>query len=127
MRPSFRRQLADERGSVVSLIEILAVAAIILVLVWFLIGRTNKGGETMPAAVKKRAVGVACQSNLRQIRHAIMMYKDQYDNESPSSLTDLKDYGVGPGLTECPVGHIPYVYDPATGTVQCRYSDHERY
>ena len=127
MRPNSRRCLASERGSVASLIEILLVAAIILVLVWYLVGRANEKGETMPVAVKKRAVGVACQSNLRQVRQAITMYKDQNDDELPSSLSDLTDYGVGPGLTQCPVGKVPYVYDPATGTVHCPYPGHERY
>jgi hypothetical protein len=127
MRPSSRRWPGGERGSAASMIEILFVAVIILFLAWFLIGRTNKEGRTLPAQAKRQAVSVVCRTNLNQIRTAITMYRDQNDDANPPSLSDLRDYGVDPGLLQCPVGKIPYVYDPATGTVHCRYPGHEQY
>lgn len=129
MRPRSRHWLAGERGSVGTLIEILLVAAIILILVYYFVGRTDREGKTMPRAVRERAQSVACQANLRQVRTAISMFRDQNDGQNPGSLDDLSSYGVGPGLTQCPVGKAdyPYVYDPATGTVRCRYPGHERY
>jgi prepilin-type N-terminal cleavage/methylation domain-containing protein len=129
MRRKSRSWLCDERGFIGTLIEILVVAAIILVLAYYLIGRTNKEGKTVPGAALERGRSVACMSNLRQIRMAISMFKEQNDGQNPGSLSDLSSYGVGPGLTQCPVGKAdyPYVYDPATGTVHCRYPGHEKY
>lgn len=129
MRPKSRLWLADERGFVGTLIEIVIVAAIIMILVYYFVGRTDKEGKTMPRRAKERAESVVCQTNLNQIRTAITMFRDQNEGQNPGSLDDLRDYGVGPGINQCPVGKAdyPYVYDPATGTVHCRYPGHERY
>ena len=129
MRLNCRRLVRDERGFVGTLIEILVVAAIILILVYYFVGHTNREGKTMPRAVKERAQSVECMANLRNIRTAITMYRDQSEGQNPGSLGALKDLGVAPGMTQCPVGKAsyPYVYDPATGSVNCRYPGHEKY
>jgi type II secretory pathway pseudopilin PulG len=128
MRSSCRRRWSDERGGVGSLIEILVVTAIIVLLAYYFIGRPNKQGETTPVAVKKSALGAACRANLQQARTAIGMYRDQHDGQNPPSMSAV-DLGVPPDFLQCPVGKAdyPYVYDPATGEIHCRYPGHERY
>ena len=46
------------------------------------------------------------------------------EDTKPASLAAAKITG---DLARCPIGHEPYVYDPATGTIHCVHPGHEKY
>ncbi len=77
--------------------------------------------------VTKRAKDVTCQSNLRILRSAIVVYRTA-NLKNPSSLTDLDPSFVKDitGLS-CPASNIPYVYNPETAEVKCGYPPHADY
>ena len=81
--------------------------------------------KTTPQAAMEQAKDVECMSNLRSIREALVMYKNENDT-LPPTLADLK-IGVRPDFFKCPVGGEVYQYDPSTGTARCIHSGHEGY
>jgi type II secretory pathway pseudopilin PulG len=128
--------LRNNRGQW-AIIELIVVVAIIGILAYVyypsLMGQGNalpgKGGGVMhggPATPMERANGVACQSNLEQIRAAIMSYKTAND-KFPDSLKDLTREGVSDEITKCPISKVEYSYDPTTGRVWCTTPTHEKY
>lgn len=77
--------------------------------------------------VTQRAKNVTCQSNLRILRSAIVVYRTA-NLKNPPSLTDLDPSFVQDvtGLS-CPASGIPYVYDPEAAEVKCGYQPHADY
>jgi hypothetical protein len=69
---------------------------------------------------------VECQSNLKQVRLAIDMYR-QTNEHPPASVADLSSSGVTSSILVCPISHKPYVYDPVQGEIKCVTPGHERY
>jgi len=134
-----RDKIADQRGFL-TLIELLVVLVIIFGMYYVFMGGygggsrtapgitpgqpTRPGGPTsLPGQAIERARSVQCESNLRQVRQAIDIYKMNSEGRSPGSLDDLKISSV----TSCPVTHTPYSYDPSTGRAWCTTPGHERY
>lgn len=120
--------LGNNRGQIFTIIEILVVVAIIVVAgLWIsnsYLGLGKKAGSGGPATPIERSKGVDCANNLRQIRTAIDMYKQ--DNERPpAAIQDLR--GLSPSMFNCSVSGKPLSYDPATGRVWCTTPGHENY
>jgi hypothetical protein len=121
--------IGNERGSW-SLIGLLITVVIGLVLVLMFVGpRTNsgKGGpNTTPGKAMEMAKDTECKSNVQQIRSAIVMYRNEHE-AAPASLGDVQLGTRNPEFLKCPVGHEPYVYDAAAGTIHCPHPGHENY
>lgn len=118
-----------------SLVGILvAVAIVILAVVFYttggrFLGGESKGrpdgkGETLIGQSVYAAKDDVCISNLGQVRQAISIATDPVDNTFPQSIEETK---LGQQFYVCPVGKEPYVYDPTTGTVKCPHRGHEKY
>lgn len=118
-----------------TLIGMLVVVAIIAIMAVAFLGsrgnslsvgesqRADGKGRTVLGAAKAAAQDDVCRSNLQQIRASIQI-QTTTDDEKPASLDAL------PGMksvSSCPIGHEPYVYDPATGTVKCPHPGHGKY
>src|SRR5258705_9443446 len=82
-----RRQVKSDGAF--TLVELLVVIAIIAILIAVLL--------PVLSAVRRQAIQLQCQSNLRQIGQAMTMYTQQYGS-FPGAL--LKDTGL-PGSVEC--------------------------
>ncbi len=119
----------DRRAGFTAISMVISLA-IILVLMWifFGYGTRSMGGRSAlgpPQQAIERAKGVACQSNLRQIRQALEMARMSDPGERfPDSLDNL---GLGADLLACPVSGEAYGYEPATGKVWCNYPKHKAY
>ena len=119
----------DRRGF--SLIEILVVMVIIVVLsaITYSVYVGGHGKNAPPGKAHspmERAHDVKCMSNLRSVRQCIEADRaTDSDSKFPASLTEMRELSAD--LRECPVGHEPYRYDPATGQVHCVHPGHENY
>ena len=118
-----------ERGQW-SLIGLMLSLLILVVIAWLFLWpamRTHEGGTTMstPQQAIERAKDVDCANNLRQIRYAIVMYRNE-NERAPATLQELR-MGVGPDFFRCPIGKEPYAYDPTTGAVRCTHPGHGRF
>jgi prepilin-type N-terminal cleavage/methylation domain-containing protein len=112
-----------------SLIEILVVMVIIVILsavtynVFF--GHAKNAPLGKAHNPMERAHDTECMNNVHQVHLAIMAAQaGDTDGKNPASLEDLK---LPKEMLTCPVGHVPYVYDPATGEVHCPYPGHEKF
>ncbi|MEP7098746.1 MAG: prepilin-type N-terminal cleavage/methylation domain-containing protein [Dokdonella sp.] len=113
-----------------SLIEILVVAAIIVVLSSITYGVYLGHSKNAPAgkahAPIERARDVVCMENLRSVRQCIEASRaGDGDAKFPGALTEMRE--LSPELRACPDGKEPYQYDPATGVVHCVHPGHENY
>ena len=112
-----------------SMIEILVVLVILMVLAAILMPRylgqsRAKNGRATSALA--RAHDTECLANLRSVRQAIEVYKtSDLDAKNPASLAELRE--LPKDLLTCPVGKVPYQYDPETGQVHCPFPGHENY
>ena len=91
-----------------TLIELLVVIAIIGILVGFL----------APGAMKMRekARRSKCQNNLKQIYYAISSYRDDHNEQYPSSLDDLHDRYIDDlEVFKCPSSANPIPASPSAG------------
>ncbi|MGO8672185.1 MAG: type II secretion system protein [Capsulimonadaceae bacterium] len=68
-----------------------------------------------PATPMERAYGAACSEYEAQMNEAVTMYKSANDDRAPSSLSDLKPYGVTDDMIFAPGCH--FQIDPTSGTV----------
>ncbi len=75
----------------------------------------------------RRAKDVTCQSNLRILRSAIVVYRAA-NLQNPDSLNDLDPNFVRDvtGLS-CPASNIPYSYNKEAAEVKCEYQPHASY
>ena len=115
-----------------SLVEMLVVVAIIAILAGFIMtrymgGGKNSAGEPIKSPIKK-AKGVGCQTNLQQLRAAMVQFRQLEEEQNfPQSLDQLRQQGVTQELTVCPETKQPYRYSPTNGQVQCGTQGHERF
>lgn len=131
---SDRRSAAGQSGSsafrrAFGLVEILVVCVMLVLLAAFLYpriagnSRTKEGKATTPLA---KAHDTECMSNIRSVRQSIEAYKvGDTDGKAPQSLTELKE--LPKDFLKCPVGKVPYTYDPQTGEVHCPFPSHEKF
>jgi hypothetical protein len=84
----------------------------------------NEPAQTLPGRVVQHALGSKCQENMRQLRMLIDTSKDETTGSYPSSLASVSG---ADRLSQCPVSHQPYTYDPATGQVHCTFPGHEKF
>jgi prepilin-type N-terminal cleavage/methylation domain-containing protein len=112
-----------------SLVEILVVMVIIVILsavtysVFF--GHAKNAPPGKAHNPMERAHDTECINNVHQVHLAIMAAQaGDTDGKNPASLEELK---LPKEMLICPVGHVPYVYDPATGQVHCPYPGHEKF
>jgi len=113
------RRLSPRPGF--GLIEILVVMVIIVVVAMIVLPRLTGGEDPLTKekiqAPKEQAQGVVCQTNLQQLRAAIMMANtDDGMGANPQSLALL---GLPGEMLACPVSHEPYPYDAMSGRVAC--------
>lgn len=116
-----------------TLIGLLAAVAIIAVLAYVVFGSgglstvkedsalLDKGSQkkTLVGKSLDTAKSVDCENRLRQIRSGVEMVKtSSTDGRPPATLKDAVP-GVSTSYFYCPVSEKAYVYDPATGRVQC--------
>ncbi len=86
----FRRSVLRPQGHGFTLIELLVVIAIIAILAAILF--------PVFARARENARKAACQSNLKQIGNALMMYVQDYDETLPIVTTAISGgYRVGRG------------------------------
>ena len=108
---------ATRRGF--ALVELLVVVVIIAILAVILLPRLLGGrdaaGKTITAPAQQ-AQGVACRSNLQQIRQAISMETMADETAKPADLAALR---LPSEMLACPVSRQGYQYDPQAGAVRC--------
>ncbi|CAN5627162.1 hypothetical protein BH11ARM2_BH11ARM2_05410 [soil metagenome] len=119
-----------------TLISTMATIAIILVLMVGMFygsgmlkgqapnSRKDHLGKTVMGQAEYAAKDDVCHSNLGQVRSAIQILETNEDDKPPE---DIKETKLPKEFYSCPVGHEPYVYDPATGQIHCVHPGHEKY
>ena len=108
-----------QKRNAFGLIEILVVIVIIAVLALIMIPRLTGAGQKgkKKHTPIQRAKDTAGLSYTSQINQAIMMYKQDHDEQNPPSLQSLKTYGVTDEMMVDQVTKQPLAYNPATGVV----------
>jgi len=87
--------------------------------------RADQVGNTVVGQALARGKDEKCMENIRQVRMAIEMAKQADENSTlPPTLDGLK---LPKEMLEDPIGHEPYQYDPAAGTVKCPHPGHAKY
>lgn len=111
--------MSEEKKSGFTLIELMVTLTIIAILTSITVA--------VYLQVTEKAKSVTCQSNLRILRSAIVVYRSA-NNSNPPSLDDLDPSFVKDvtGLS-CPSSNIPYVYEAGEATVYCAYPPHADY
>ena len=108
-----------------TLIELLVVIAIIAILAAILF--------PVFAQAREAARKASCQSNLKQIATAVMMYSQDYDELTPFTAPDYNAFGVKPEIPGSPGcrtcrwllwGHIIQPYAKNTGIMTCPSSNY---
>ena len=104
-----------------SMVEILVVLVIICILATVLVPRLIGGGKDAAGKPvlthKQRAQQVGTISYVSQIQQAITMYKMDNEERLPTSLTELKRYGVTDEMLIDAVSKQPLQYNSQTGEV----------
>ena len=114
-----------------SLIELLVVCVVLVILsagaFTFYAGHSKPGDKARTPM--ERGHDPVCINNLQQVRAAIATLQvDEESGKYPATLQDVeKVKGITPDFLECPEGHEPYQYDPATGQVHCVHAGHEKF
>ncbi|MDR3690551.1 MAG: type II secretion system protein [Fimbriimonas sp.] len=86
--------------------------------------RKDGKGTTIMGQVKYDAKDAVCQSNLAQVRQALIISQTNNDDKYPDTLEETK---LGSDFYKCPIGGEKYRYDPTTGKVTCPHPGHESY
>jgi len=105
-----------------TLIELLLVCVIVGILAAVLVpslmgsgGHDSAGNRIL--SPKERAKAVGTVEYIGQINQAILMYRQDHEDQNPPTLQALKPYGVIDEMIVDQVTHQPLPYDPATGRI----------
>lgn len=125
-----RRQNGQTLVATLIVIAIMAILAVAMLRPWAVGGtakpaRADGKGSTVPGLVKLKAEDAVCQSNLGQVRSFIQVARASAEDQPPQTLAEIP--GLPKDFLVCPLGHEPYSYDPAAGTVRCVHPGHEKY
>ncbi len=126
---NFRIRNRVPRRNAFSLVEILVVLVVIMILSAItysvLFGHSKNAPPGKGHNPMERAHDTECINNVHQVHLGIMAAQaGDTDGKNPASLEELK---LPKEMLSCPMGHVPYVYDPATGEVHCPYPGHEKF
>ena len=125
-----RRERGQTLVATMIVLAIMAILAVALLRPWAVGGtakpaRADGKGATVPGLVKLKADDTVCASNLGQVRAFIQIARTNADDQAPATLAEIQ--GMPKEFLACPLGHEPYQYDPATGTVRCVHPGHGKY
>lgn len=125
-----RRQRGQTLVATMIVLAIMAILAVALLRPWAVGGtakpaRADGKGNTVPGLVKLKAEDTVCASNLSQVRSFIQIARTNADDQAPATLAEIP--GMPKEFLSCPLGHEPYEYDPAAGTVKCVHPGHGKY
>jgi competence protein ComGC len=115
MRRTSRRSCRYGQWTLIGLLVTITII-IILAAVYIprIAARHSAPGEARTPT--ERAYGAACSIYEGQINQAVMMYKQDNDNQAPQSLDDLKKYGVTDDIVHADGCY--FVMNPHSGYVQ---------
>ena len=94
--PAARRRHLRQRGQW-SLIGVLVSLAIIMILsAWYYakILKPQAGSHNGAPASEQQAYGAACGLYVSQLNQAVLMYKQDHNEQPPTTFEQLKKYGV---------------------------------
>ena len=114
MRPRSARQ---KRGqwSLVGMLVSLAIIAILSAWYYAKILKPQAGSHNGAPAAEQKAYGSVCSEYQSQISQAVMMYKGDHNDRSPSSFEPLKKYGVSDDILKAQ--GCQFQLDASNGTV----------
>ncbi len=114
-----------------SLVEMLVVCLILVALSAITATMLLRTGASKGAPLGKahspieRAHDTECMNNIHQVKLGLLAAQaGDPDGRFPQSLTELK---LPAEMLTCPVGKMPYMYDPNTGQAHCPYPGHENF
>lgn len=87
---------------------------------------TTEPAQSIPGKAMQRAMAPKCESNLNQLRLLVGSAKEDA-GESGAYPASLDTISEAARINKCPVSGKPYDYDPATGTVKCLTTGHEKF
>lgn len=96
------------------LVALVIIAILAAILIPGIAARHHKPGQ--PLTPRERGYQAACGIYEAQINQAIMMYKQDNNNQNPPSLDALKPYGVTDDIIHAP--DCVFQYDPSTGVAR---------
>ena len=101
-----------------SLVGTLVAVAILVLLAALYVPRLLKpsaGPAAQQQTAMQRADGAACSEYVSQMDQAVMLYKQDHNDQPPTSIQDLTHYGVTSDMIHAP--GCTYQMDPSTGNV----------
>ena len=113
-----RQNSARQQRGQWSLVGILVSLTIIMILsAWYYakILRPQAGSHNGRPASEQKAYGAVCSEYQSQMTQAVAMYKADHNERSPTSLAQLKPYGVTDDLIKAE--GCQFQLDAATGTI----------
>jgi len=103
------------QATLIGLLVVILIIGILAATYYPRIAATHSAPADPPTPIE-RAKGADCDLYVSQINEALAMYKDNNDNQSPRTLSDLKPYGVTDDIINAP--GCTFREDPQTGEVR---------
>ena len=115
--PAARRRNVRQRGQW-SLVGVLVSLAIIMILsAWYYakILKPQAGSHNGVPASEQKAYGAVCSVYISQFDQAVMLYKQDHNEQPPSNFEQLKKYGVTDDMLHSE--GCQFQLDPSTGAI----------